>query len=470
MKYTKHIIPVFIILMLTAFCASAFVSVPTIMDGIGFQYQDITIGDNRIQIGDTNITKEATFVIAASNSLHKKGADFICDGVADQIEINTMLNNLPTGGNPFFMAGVYNCSGQINLVDNVHLWGAGAGTIFRFDGSATHGFYAAGKSNIEISNICIDNVLGMGGANYRGMIDFVSSSSKYSVHDVLIKNASGDVVGILTDNCNNFKYHNNIFDTCEMPLRACTSDHYKVCDNNFIGLSHSGLGLCCAQYAEISGNTFDGSTPYETRGDIWIGEYYRNSHDINIHHNIIKTTRGIRFIGDGGNGHDLSRINIENNIIITTGEAVSNPEMAIAPSTSVLSDIIIKDNIISGAAKGIHFDNYATMDFTIRDNTFTECTTEIDIEAGITTDIQRNQGYVTENSGTATLASGTTSIAVTHGLAVTPTAGDIMVTAMESLGSASYYYIDTYTSTTFNVTVNADPTQDVDFAWSATVY
>ena len=81
-----------------------------------------------------------------------------------------------------------------------------------------------------------------------------------------------------------------------------------------------------------------------------------------------------------------------------------------------------------------------------------------------------NTEFVTENSGTATLTSGNTSMAIPHGLDVTPSAGDIMATAMESLGSASYHYIDAYTSTTFNVTVNADPTQDVDFAWSAAVY
>ena len=90
-------------------------------------------------------------------------------------------------------------------------------------------------------------------------------------------------------------------------------------------------------------------------------------------------------------------------------------------------------------------------------------------DSGTNTVIQNNNGYTTENSGTATLANGSTSIAVNHGLDVTPSAGDIMVTPMGSLGSASFFYIDTFTSTQFTIHTNADPGVNVDFAWKAIV-
>ena len=82
---------------------------------------------------------------------------------------------------------------------------------------------------------------------------------------------------------------------------------------------------------------------------------------------------------------------------------------------------------------------------------------------------RNNAGYKTANSGTATLVNGQTTIVVTHGLDVTPVAGDIMLTPMESLGSASEFFIDTYTATQFTIHVDVDPTQDVDFAWKAVV-
>ena len=75
-------------------------------------------------------------------------------------------------------------------------------------------------------------------------------------------------------------------------------------------------------------------------------------------------------------------------------------------------------------------------------------------------------GYVTENGGTATISNGSTSIVVSHGCDYTPSAEDIDVHPIESLGSASFWWVDTITSTQFTIHVNADPGQDVDFKWS----
>ena len=80
--------------------------------------------------------------------------------------------------------------------------------------------------------------------------------------------------------------------------------------------------------------------------------------------------------------------------------------------------------------------------------------------------LYRNIGYVTENADIATLVSGQTAIVVSHGCDYTPSAGDISVTAMESLGAASYWYFDTITSSQFTIHVDVNPGQDVDFAWN----
>lgn len=96
--------------------------------------------------------------------------------------------------------------------------------------------------------------------------------------------------------------------------------------------------------------------------------------------------------------------------------------------------------------------------------------TAVSIGAGITNlTLRDNIGFATEVSGTATIANGTTSIVVTHGLAVTPAAGDIVVTPTTTWGSMTQFYIDTYTSTQFTIHSDADPTQDVGFLWKAVV-
>jgi hypothetical protein len=80
------------------------------------------------------------------------------------------------------------------------------------------------------------------------------------------------------------------------------------------------------------------------------------------------------------------------------------------------------------------------------------------------------QGYVTENKGTATVANGTTSVNVTHGLAVTPAAKDIVVTPTNNLGSATKFWTSSFTTTTFTINVNADPgATTATFAWSCQV-
>ena len=40
----------------------------------------------------------ATFVVAASDSLHRERADYVCDGVDDQVEIQAAIDALPSGG------------------------------------------------------------------------------------------------------------------------------------------------------------------------------------------------------------------------------------------------------------------------------------------------------------------------------------------------------------------------------------
>jgi len=69
--------------------------------------------------------------------------------------------------------------------------------------------------------------------------------------------------------------------------------------------------------------------------------------------------------------------------------------------------------------------------------------------------------------GTTTLTSGSTSVSVTHNLSGTPTPEDITVTPASGMGSASTWYITNVGSSSFDIAVDADPTQDVTFAWQA---
>jgi hypothetical protein len=85
--------------------------------------------------------------------------------------------------------------------------------------------------------------------------------------------------------------------------------------------------------------------------------------------------------------------------------------------------------------------------------------------------VRNNRGWVTENSGTGSIASGTTADTITHGLSVTPTVDDIAITLAEDpTNSPGAIWVDTLTSTQFNVNCENDPgASNLDFGWRAAV-
>ncbi len=199
---TKHITAIFTALMLTVLCASAYVSVPTITDGIGFQYENITIGDNRIQIGGTNITKEATIVVAASDSLHKEGADYICNGINDQDTINAAL----LIGDTYLMEGHFYDTNGINVPTYRTLEGSGANTIIGsatpntpIDSYITNLDPVGGNSNIVVRSLAIDGAnqtYVTSGKGYGILLDECSDST---ISDIWVSNTQRD--GVRFEHC-----------------------------------------------------------------------------------------------------------------------------------------------------------------------------------------------------------------------------------------------------------------------------
>lgn len=129
----------------------------------------------------------ATFIVAASDSLHPERADYVCDGVGDEIEIQAAMDALPTaGGTVLLLDGTYNLNNAAPGLDygaicinshNVTLGGIGDGTILKPSAAFTRssiiriGEYA-GKDNIVIRNMMIDcdnrSIRGIGSATKTG--------------------------------------------------------------------------------------------------------------------------------------------------------------------------------------------------------------------------------------------------------------------------------------------------------------
>ena len=83
--------------------------------------------------------------------------------------------------------------------------------------------------------------------------------------------------------------------------------------------------------------------------------------------------------------------------------------------------------------------------------------------------VKFNKGFVTENRGTGTIASGTTSVVINHGLGFAPTAGEITITwSNNPTNNPGNWWVSSITSTQFTVNVRSDPgAGGATFSWAA---
>lgn len=189
---------------------------------------------------------------------------------------------------------------------------------------------------------------------------------------------------------------------------------------------------------------------------------------------------GCMFDGLAGDGVFLvaNKCVVANNLITGPGDAGSTTASGIHLEFNTHFNIIASNsletsNTVSGRVRSLIREEGTggSGDNIITDNSVTWGTfgpTVALIESGGTNTIVRNNiGWKTDNSGTATVANATTSIAVTHGLDITPGLGVISVTPTNNLGTATKFWISNATNTQFTINVDADPgASTATFAWS----
>jgi hypothetical protein len=183
---------------------------------------------------------------------------------------------------------------------------------------------------------------------------------------------------------------------------------------------------------------------------------------------------------DGIRFQDIDDMVIRGNFVFNNGVGRTGETMTAATgirsrNLTSCSNWIIKDNFVyddqvsATQEYGIYLQDVGGNTITnliVEDNIIQDNNTA-DVSLAYTPSrISNNAGYLTENSGTATIASGDTHIDVTHGLAITPEAANISVTPTNSMGDSAKYYISDIGATTFRINVNADPgATTATFAW-----
>jgi len=478
-------------------------------------------------------SQSATFVVAASDSLHQGLADYVCDGVDDQVEINAALGE----GNRHVIlrAGHYNVNATgsppwynkwaIGLDSNTHLEledGAiitlGNNQHCSVIGNKDH---IGGNTNIIISGGRIDGNKANqteycpdGGTPDRvghavqlynctdSMIDGVVAVDTW-MHSLMLTKSCRCIIkncrvynpgresdgatyhsqsGILVwlnsmDNTieNNYVINNDSATdqptACRGIYNSGESNRTHIINNVIRGFqghdNYGGYGIFFMNDnhdCDISGNTIS-DCDVGIMGDVTgtEGLIDFNIHDNNIH--VDKSPIWVEY---------PTRLNIINNNIYAGQSWSYGIDVRYGDGINIIGNTInyCTHGRILGSVNVLYANNrgQTTVSFSDSSDVIVIGNEVSNIVALPSTSIVRhNRGFTTENSGTATLASGTTFIAVNHGLNVTPAAGDIVVTPIEDWGNMTKFWIGGYTSTQFTIYADQNPGQDVDFAWKAVV-
>jgi hypothetical protein len=151
----------------------------------------------------------------------------------------------------------------------------------------------------------------------------------------------------------------------------------------------------------------------------------------------------------GPSGNALSRFAyVGNSFLYNSGESANKPRYGLNLSTTGTQFAVVQGNTFGPAS---HWGTAALNNGS---------------STGSPSQVRNNINWLTEASGTATVPSGSTSIAVAHGLPFTPSTKDVSVTPTNNLGSAAKFWISTLDATNITIAVNVDPgATTATFAW-----
>lgn len=310
--------------------------------------------------------RTATMIVAANDSLHRNMANYVCDGVADDVEIQAALNAVAAGlavaGRVILLDGTYNCVADITVPGNVALEGQGFGTILDFAGPAILNALTIGDDWAKIKNLRAQLAAGAGGPGTRPNV--VSSTNQFYIWLENLMIVGDDTVGddgsdvrqcgillVISDeskiiNCrveDCIRHGIHLLDTWDTTVEGCSchdNGRYgifltadcswdNVVGNNCDRNGYSGIGLEDSDDCTVTGNVSDdnmghGIYLYGTERCSVSGNtsHDNGGHGISLDHNCLynSVSGNVCISNDSGNTATFDGINasdnsIENNIV-----------------------------------------------------------------------------------------------------------------------------------------------------------
>jgi hypothetical protein len=218
--------------------------------------------------------RTATLIIAASDSLHRNMADYVCDQIADDIEINQALNALPAeGGRVILLEGQYLLAAPIIIPDHdICLEGQSWATFINGNNLATgnHAIQLTSKSNCHLKNFSIRTNAGGGNTChcifaedgcYDLRIDNIyfedsdsdaihiegTSTSRIKIFNCFIEGADDHGIHVTPDALDNsfsfqiFKNHIQSAGFNGIHFSTCSGHYYHLIEGNYVANCDNGI-------------------------------------------------------------------------------------------------------------------------------------------------------------------------------------------------------------------------------------
>lgn len=482
----------------------------------------------------------------------------ICDGVADNVEIQAAIDALPAGGGTIQLSeGTFTLATKVNMKSNVCLKGQGSSTVLvnggathslNFEGTQTAGTSltadtVVGETHIHVADssmVVAGDMVAFSTAEYYDLIEVASTAVgiiylRSVISDVLLSGITASTFrpianvrvsnirfnggsGLYFYKVNHIEIDHNYFEGVSVPINSNTGAyiravnvHHNIFTNSggagTIVLSNYGSDLVAQDNLLLGGAGFGvlinqvrniDISRNIIRGQADIPIYARKVYNINIESNQVNaaTSDGIvaEAISDADNWASR-KVRIVNNtldyilgggIIIKMRGVITDEKRPrdFVVSGNILRNIVenaisiygawdgvvsnnMIDTIVGAATNAIQIEGDCKR-ITIMGNNVKGATgydlyiyhgvspaTDIVVignyfsgsglgyvDVGALPIIRNNAGYVTENSGIATILANTLFVDATHSLSITPDINKIALIPKDNIGARSLYVND----------------------------
>jgi len=301
------------------------------------------------------VARSATLIVAAGNASprSKLGADYVCDGTADEVEINAAIAALPaSGGRVMLSEGAFNISGtgQITLASKLVLEGHGMNitNVVKAAGIETHTveLNGSGNSDVTLRGIKFDNSAWGATENWFTNINEVTRLTIDSCG--FVADSTNKVGKNWINRCNNIKVINCFLQHCngiQVTVNGVTGDDALITSEDVLFQGNIFLNMntvdtfCIGNIANgwrIIGNYIDGA---------WEGIDTSFSPNVTVIGNTVKNiTAGSGIYSEGGRGITIVGNTVQN--CAGGGIGVSQvPDGAITPVDKP-GKVVIANNVV----------------------------------------------------------------------------------------------------------------------------